>query len=95
LAKVDHYLELAANYLFADAGRVRKFFFSSTKPGGFGGPDIYESRIDVLGFETSVNVFELNSPSIETCFWVREDGLEIIFNSNRPNMTGDIQQHDI
>lgn len=87
--------ELAANYLFADANRVRKLFFSSTKPGGFGGPDIYESTIDDLGFETSVNVFELNSPSIETCFWVTGDGLEIIFSSNRPDTTGDIQQHDM
>ena len=87
--------ELAANYLFADAGRVKKLFFSSSKPGGFGGPDIYESTINDLGFETSVNVFELNTPSIETCFWVRDDGLEIIFSSNRPNVTGDIQQHDM
>jgi len=87
--------ELAANYLFADANRVRKLFLSSTKPGGFGGPDIYESTIDDLGFETSINVFELNSRSIETCFWVTGDGLEIIFSSNRPNMTGDIQQHNL
>jgi hypothetical protein len=87
--------ELAANYLSADAGRVQKFFFSSSKPGGFGGPDIYESGITDLGFDMSVNVFELNSPSIETCFWVRDDGLEIIFSSNRPNLTGDIQQHDM
>lgn len=89
------FTELAANYLFADANRVRKLFFSSTKPGGFGGPDIYESTIDDLGFETSVNVFQLNSPSIETCFWVTGDGLELIFSSNRPNITGDIQQHDM
>ena len=87
--------ELAANYLFADAGRVRKLFFSSSKPGGFGGPDVSESKINNLGFEMSVNVFELNSPSIETCFWVRDDGLEIIFSSNRPNLTADIQQHDM
>jgi hypothetical protein len=87
--------ELAANYLFADAGRVRKLFFSSSKPGGFGGPDIYESEIDDLGFGLPVNIFELNSPSIETCFWVRNDGLEMIFSSNRPNLTGDIQQHDM
>ena len=83
------YAELASNYLFADAGRVRKLFFSSNKPGGFGGPDIYESTINDLGFETSVNVFELNTPSIETCFWIRDDGLEIIFSSNRPNLTED------
>jgi hypothetical protein len=87
--------ELAANFLFADAGLVQKLFYSSSKPGGFGGPDIYESTISGLGFEFSRNVIELNSPSIETCFWVREDGLEIIFSSNRPNLTGDIQQHDM
>lgn len=83
------FTELASSYLFADAGRVRKLFFSSNKPGGFGGPDIYESTINDLGFETSVNVFELNTPSIETCFWIRDDGLEIIFSSNRPNLTED------
>ena len=83
------YAELASNYLFADSGRVRKLFFSSNKPGGFGGPDIYESTIDDLGFESSVNVSELNTPSVETCFWIRDDGLEMIFSSNRPNLTED------
>ena len=83
------FTELASNYLFADAGRIRKLFFSSNKPGGFGGPDIYESTITDLGFETSINVFELNTPSIETCFWIRDDGLEIIFSSNRPNLLED------
>lgn len=87
------FIELAANYLIDEA--ASKLFFSSTKPGGFGGPDIYESTISDLGFGSSVNVFELNSPSIETCFWVRDDGLEMIFSSNRPNITGDIQQHDM
>lgn len=83
------YTELASNYLFTDGGRTSKLFFSSNKPGGFGGPDIYESTINDLGFETSVNVFALNTPSIETCFWIRDDGLEIIFSSNRPNLTED------
>lgn len=87
--------ELAANYLFADAGRVNKLFFSSTKPGGFGGPDIYESTISIFGFEQPANVIELNTPSIETCFWVRDDGLEILFSSNRPNLTLDINAHNI
>lgn len=87
--------ELAASYLFADAGRMRKLFFSSSKPGGFGGPDIYESTIDDLGFELPVNVFELNSPSIETCFRVRDDGLELIFSSNRPNLNGDRREDDL
>lgn len=87
--------ELAAKYLFADAGRVRKLFFTSSRPGGFGGPDIYESNISELGFETAVNVFELNTPSVETCFWVRDDGLEIVFISNRPELTGDLAYNDL
>lgn len=87
--------ELAANYLFADSNRVQRLFFTSSKPGGFGGPDIYESTISTFGFDLPFNVVELNTPSIETCFWVRDDGLEILFSSNRPNTTGDIQQHDI
>lgn len=89
------FIELAANYLIADSGYFQKLYFSSTKPGGFGGPDIYESTINDLGFQDSVNVFELNSPSIETCFWVRNDGLEMIFSSNRPDLNGDIQKHDM
>ncbi|HEX6123983.1 MAG TPA: hypothetical protein VFZ23_01295 [Pyrinomonadaceae bacterium] len=89
------YTELASNYLFADGGRVRKLFISTNKPGGFGGPDIYESTISDSGFETSLNVFELNTPSIETCFWIRDDGLEIIFSSNRPNLTEDRSFDDL
>jgi hypothetical protein len=87
--------ELAASYLFADGGRVNKLFFSSTRPGGFGGPDIYESTINALGFESSLNIVELNSPSIETCFKVRDDGLEMIFTSNRPNLNGDRTEDDL
>ncbi|HVF30774.1 MAG TPA: hypothetical protein VNA22_07365, partial [Pyrinomonadaceae bacterium] len=83
------FTELASNYLFADAGRIKKLFFSSNKPGGVGGPDIYESTINDFGFETSSNVSELNTASIETCFWIRDDGLEIIFSTNRPNLTED------
>lgn len=79
--------ELASNYLFANAGLTRKLFFSSNKPGGFGGPDIYESTINDQGFESPVNVTELNTPSVETCFWIRDDGLEMIFSSNRPNLS--------
>ncbi len=87
--------ELASNYLFAEAGLVQKLFYSSNKPGGFGGPDIYVSTINESGFESSVNVFELNTPSVETCFWVSDDGKEIIFSSNRPNLTEDRNFDDL
>jgi hypothetical protein len=70
-------------------------FFSSTRPGGFGGPDIYESEITESGFAVPLNVFELNTRSIESCFWVRDDGLEIIFSTNRPNVTEDMSLFDL
>lgn len=88
--------ELAARYLFANGGRTRKLLFTSNRPfEGLGGPDLYESTIGPNGFEPATNIFELNSPSVETCFWVRDDGLELIFISNRPELTGDLSQNDV
>ncbi len=89
------YNEVAAKYQFGDRHRNGNLFFSSGRPGGFGGPDIYESEITESGFASPVNIFELNTASTETCFWVREDGLEIIFTSNRPNLTGDATMFDL
>ena len=89
------YNEVAAKYQFDERHRNGNLFFSSARPGGFGGPDIYESEITENGFASPVNVFELNTGGIETCFWVREDGLEIIFSSNRPNLTGDMSKLDL
>ena len=87
--------EVAAKYLFDDSGHVRKLFFTAVRPEGFGGPDIYESNISRGGFELPVNIFELNSASVETCFWIREDGLELIFISNRPELTGDLAYNEL
>jgi hypothetical protein len=87
--------ELAAKYLFADSGRVQKLFFTSDRLGGFGGPDLYESNITDNGFEPAVNVFELNTRSVETCFWMRDDGLELIFISNRPDVTGNLAYNEL
>ena len=87
--------ELAAKYLFDERHQNANLFFSSGRPGGFGGSDIYESGITQSGFAAPVNVLELNSASFEVCFWVRDDGLEIIFTSNRPNLTGDTSLYDL
>ena len=89
------YNELAAKYLFDERQQNEKLFFSSGRPGGFGGPDIYESAVIDSGFATPANVLELNSASFEVCFWVREDGQEIIFTSNRPDLTGDSGLYDL
>ena len=87
--------EVAAKYLFNERYRNGNLVFSSTRPGGFGGPDIYESEITETGFASPINVLELNTGSIESCFWVRDNGLEIIFSSNRPNITGDTTKLDL
>ena len=87
--------EIAGRYVFAG---IPKMFFSSNRTdlGGLGSGDIYESEILGEGtFGAPVNRFELNSPSVETCFWVRDDGLEIIFSSNRPNTTEDATAFDL
>jgi len=89
------YNEVAAKYLFDERHTRGDLFFSSMRPGGFGGSDIYESEITDNGFATPINVFELNSGSHDTCFWVRDDGLEIIFTSNRPNVSGDTNLYDL
>lgn len=87
--------EIAGRFVIAG---IPKLFFSSTRSdlGGLGAGDIYESEILGDGtFGAPANRFELNSPSVETCFWVRDDGLEIIFSSNRPNTTGDATAFDL
>jgi hypothetical protein len=87
--------ELAAKYLFDERPGKGNLFFSSARPGGFGGPDIYESEITETGFGAPSNVLELNSASFEVCFWVRDDGLEVIFTSNRPDLTGETSKYDL
>ena len=87
--------ELAAKFLFEETLQKEKLFFSSGRSGGFGGPDIYESDVTESGFATPANVLELNSASFEVCFWVRDDGREIIFTSNRPDLSGDSSLYDL
>ena len=55
------YNEVAAKYLFNGPSQKGNLFFSSGRPGGFGGPDIYESEITESGFASPVNIFELNT----------------------------------
>ncbi len=80
--------EVAANYLFESLGTSSKLFFSTGRPDmGLGSADIYTSEITLAAtFGPPVNVAELNSPYRDTCFWVRDDGLEIIFSSSRAAM---------
>lgn len=87
--------EIAGRSVFAG---IPKMFFSSARSdiGGLGLGDIYESEILGDGsFGAPVNRFELNSPSVESCFWVRDDGLEIFFSTTRPSTTDDPTAFDL
>ena len=62
-------------------------YFSSGRPGGLGGLDIYVS--EALGqakdeFGSPVPVVELNTTALDYQPVLRKDGLEIFFASNRP-----------
>lgn len=88
--------EVAANYLFGSFGRDHKFFFSSGRAGGLGETDIYVSDIPVGGeFGIPANVVELNSIYNDTCFWIRDDGLELIFSSTRRGFNNEPGSFDL
>ena len=59
--------------------------FASTRPGGLGSADIYRSALQPTGgFGPAMPVSELNSPQGDFRPTVRADGLELVFDSNRP-----------
>ena len=60
-------------------------YFYSTRPGGPGLRDIYRSTVDKNGsFTPAVIVPELSTPYEDEQPSIRQDGLEILFASNRP-----------
>jgi hypothetical protein len=69
-----------------------QLYFSSFRPGGMGGADIYVSS--ATGFEgpfsAALPVSELNSPFNDARPTIRGDGLALIFDSTRPIPAGDI-----
>ncbi len=75
---------------FEDEATGRTFvYFSSNRPGGMGGNDIYVSELQPdETFGPAVLVAELSSPSEDNGVTIRRDGLELIFTSNRPGGFG-------
>ena len=64
-------------------------YLTSTRPGGVGDNDIYQSTQNEDGsFNPPVLVPELSSPYFDGRMTVRYDGLEIIFSSDRPGGVG-------
>lgn len=65
-------------------GNEQILFFTSNRPGGPGGPDIFASVRQADGsFGTPVRVAELNSAAQDARAAVRHDGRELFFFSNR------------
>jgi len=72
-------------YYFEDDVRgTRQLYFASGRP-GLGGNDIYLAD---GSFGSATRVTELSSPLNESDPWIRHDGLEIFFQSNRAGSTG-------
>jgi Tol biopolymer transport system component len=71
--------------LFEDENGTVALYFSSSRPGGQGGTDIYASTLGEDGtFGPAVPVAELNTEKDDQRPNIRRDGLEIFFDSNRP-----------
>ncbi len=71
-----------------EAGTVQLYFVSNPT-GGQASADVYRSfQNDDGSFGTPMPVTELNSPSSEGRPYLRHDGLEIYFQSNRPTGKG-------
>jgi Tol biopolymer transport system component len=75
----------APSYLENDELGVAQLYFVSTRAGGLGGQDIYLSNQMADGsFGPASLVADLSTPSTDSRPSIRHDGLEIIFQSNRP-----------
>jgi Tol biopolymer transport system component len=65
-----------------------ELYFSSNRAGGIGGSDIYVSLIDGASFGAAVLALGVNTAQDDFRPNVRRDGLEIVFDSNRPGGLG-------
>jgi Tol biopolymer transport system component len=64
-------------------------YFDSDRPGGLGGVDIYASTLDANGsFGPAALVGELSSNGNDLLPGIRQDGLEIFFDSDRTGTLG-------
>jgi len=72
---------------FADS-RMPALYFSSTRAGGLGGSDLYLSRKGSGKFNPAEPVLGVNSTYDGARPSLRYDGLELVFDSNRPGGEG-------
>ena len=77
------------SYVEDDETGEALLYFSSNRPGGPGGADIYVSSLGADGtFGPASRVEELTTPWDDERPNVRKDGREIFFDSNRPGTVG-------
>jgi WD40-like Beta Propeller Repeat len=75
--------EIGPTILQDDDRGSRQLYFSSSRPGGVGATDIYVSDWNGVGFGPPALVPELSSALRDEGGYVRHDGREFFFNSNR------------
>ena len=81
--------ELQAALFEDDATGIITVYFTSNRPGGPGGDDIYASILqpdETLG--PAVLVGELSTPANDSTPFIRRDGLEMFLTSDRPGTLG-------
>jgi WD40 repeat protein len=79
----------APSYFENDELGVAQLYFVSSRLGGFGGQDIYLSnQLPDGSFGPAALVTTLSTSSTDSRPSIRHDGLEIIFQSNRPGTFG-------
>jgi Tol biopolymer transport system component len=74
-------------YLLRAQGKTY-LFFSSDGFGGEGGQDIFMSRKGANGFEAPIAQSQVNTSFNDVRPNLRKDGLEIVFDSDRPGGVG-------
>lgn len=76
--------EIGASYFEDPTNGTAVLYFTSNRPGGLGGEDIYQSTRNANGtYNTPTNVAALNSTTFDRSSAIRHDGLEIFFASER------------
>jgi len=81
--------EPAATFFDNEDGGLPLLYFTSTRPGGMGGGDIFVSARSADGsWGPATAVVELNSPTQDARPTIRHNGLEIFFQSGRAGTVG-------
>ena len=81
--------ELQATLFEDDATGVMTVYFTSNRPGGPGGDDIYASVLQPdETFGPAALVAELSTSANDSSPFIRRDGLEMVLTSDRPGTLG-------